>query len=451
MKNISRIIVLCLIVFFIKKNSFAQSGDELFELLKKNVVQLTTSFSDGHKEYGFGFVVSENNDMLYVVTAKHVILDYSDPDIETVSVEAVFYNKQGKSYFADILSLSHKNLDIALLEVPKPIGYLWETNCFKTTANRNDPVWFIGRDKTWYVPSNSVKGTINRITTDNLIYVDILSVRPGTSGAPLLASDGIIGMIIQDNDNEVICIHLEKIIEVVENEWGYPFKIVKDVDLLDMVLVEGGEFMMGNNNGGSNEKPEHKVKVKSFYIDKYEVTVEQYLKFCDETGRQKPAATWSLESNHPISNISWEDANSYAQWAGKRLPTEAEWEFAARGGNKSKNYTYSGGNELEKVAWHAENSDGKPHPVGKKNPNELGIFDMSGNVKEWCADWYSEDYYSFSTSDNPQGPITGERKVFRGSSWFSQAATIRLTIRGHNISSFYIDNLGFRCATDVEE
>jgi formylglycine-generating enzyme required for sulfatase activity len=118
-----------------------------------------------------------------------------------------------------------------------------------------------------------------------------------------------------------------------------------------------------------------------------------------------------------VENVSWHDANEYAKKVGKRLPTEAEWEYAARGGNKSKGYTYSGSNGIDAVGWYYDNSNSKTHPVTQKQPNELGLYDMSGNVWEWCSDWYGEESYSSSPQNNPQGPNSGSRRVLRGGSW----------------------------------
>lgn len=221
-----------------------------------------------------------------------------------------------------------------------------------------------------------------------------------------------------------------------------------------MVLVEGGWFYMGSNDGEEDEKPVHKVYVESFYIDKYEVTVAEYRKYCTAAGKPMPEApSWGWEEDHPIVNVSWEDADAYARWAGKRLPTEAEWEYAARGGNKSKGYEYSGSNDLNDVAWFYRNSGSKTHPVSQKKPNELGLYDMSGNVWEWCTDWYSKDYYSQSPDKNPQGPWTGTSRVRRGSSWNYDLGGINdclVAKRNNHNPDLRLSIIGFRCAKDAK-
>ncbi len=214
----------------------------------------------------------------------------------------------------------------------------------------------------------------------------------------------------------------------------------------DMIFVKGATFYMGKNDGDDDEKPAHKVALKDYYISRYEITVKQYREFCEMTDRPFPAAPshtrdprtgedwyyehdnvkdWVWKDNYPIVNVSWNDAKAYCDWLADftgrkyRLPTEAEWEFAARGGVKSKGYDYSGSNDASEVAWYDETTDESGlRPVGTKKPNELGIYDMSGNAWEWCADYYAPDYYSQSPKNNPQGPETGLFRVIRGGSWY---------------------------------
>ena len=184
---------------------------------------------------------------------------------------------------------------------------------------------------------------------------------------------------------------------------------------IEMIAVQGGTFTMGctpeqGSDCWNNEKPAHQVTVSDFYISKYEVTQAQWTAVMGTIVRQPISKTFPLMcigeegDNYPMCCVSWEEVQEFISrlntLTGKqyRLLTEAEWEYAARGGKKSRGYKYSGSNTLENVAWYIENSNDEIHPVGTKSPNELGIYDMSGNVGEWCNDWY-EDYSSNAQTD----------------------------------------------------
>jgi formylglycine-generating enzyme required for sulfatase activity len=201
----------------------------------------------------------------------------------------------------------------------------------------------------------------------------------------------------------------------------------------EMVFVQGGTFQMGSNSGTSSEKPVHQVTVSDFYIGKFEVTQKQwvaimgsnpsYFKDCDDC---------------PVEHVSWNDIQEFLQKLNAktgqnyRLPSEAEWEYAARGGNKSKGYTYSGSNSFDDVAWVKSNSGSTTHPVGMKQPNELGIYDMSGNVWEWCNDWYDKKYYQTGSSFNPKGPSIGTERSLRSGSFYYNENLCRTTFRYGN-------------------
>ena len=164
---------------------------------------------------------------------------------------------------------------------------------------------------------------------------------------------------------------------------------------------------------------------------------------------------------YPIYEVSYDDiVNIFLPRLNKitgkqfRLPTEAEWEYAARGGNRSQGYKYSGSNNIDDVAWYWANSSNTTHPVGTKAPNELGLYDMSGNVWEWCSDWYSDwygsSYYSSSPSTNPTGPSTGSDRVGRGGSWGSSAGYCRVSIRGSDDPGYRYSSIGFRLAISLK-
>ena len=215
----------------------------------------------------------------------------------------------------------------------------------------------------------------------------------------------------------------------------------------EMVFVQGGTFMMGatpeqGDDCYGSEKPAHKVTVSDFYIGKYEVTQAQW------------KALMGTNPSHfkgeklPVEQVSWYDVQAFTRklnaLTGKeyRLPMEAEWEFAARGGNKSKGYKYSGGNNVSDVAWYSANSSEQTHPVGTKSPNELDIYDMSGNVYEWCSDWKGK--YSSNAQIDPQGPKSGSDRVLRGGSWYSDARNMRVSFRNFVAPDYRGNILGLR-------
>ena len=182
-----------------------------------------------------------------------------------------------------------------------------------------------------------------------------------------------------------------------------------------MAYIPAGSFMMGEaNEYYQGEQPVHDVYLDAFYIDKYEVTQGQYVAFCEATGRARQASYGAGKGDYPVDNISWNDAKAYCKWKKKRLPTEAEWEKACRAGSDSRWCFGDDENMLGKYAWFDANSREGVHPVGEKLSNRFGVYDMHGNVDEWCADWYGEKYYFSSPSANPTGPINGTERVVRG-------------------------------------
>lgn len=236
----------------------------------------------------------------------------------------------------------------------------------------------------------------------------------------------------------------------------------------DMVFVPAGEFVMGsiNENVSEDEKPAHSVFINSFYIDRHEVTNSQYQKFILATGHAAPFVDkpWAAPYNwngteypegkgdYPVVLVSWDDAQAYARWAGKRLPTEAEWEKAMRGNLVSKPYPL--GDQLEMS--HANFNKGflrhnALQPVERFAPNGYGLYDMAGNVWEWCQDWYHESYYTISPSHNPAGPREGVYRVLRGGAWVNDKEFLRCSQRGKNIPDSKSHIIGFRCALSVEE
>ena len=212
-------------------------------------------------------------------------------------------------------------------------------------------------------------------------------------------------------------------------------------DFIEMVYVQGGTFQMGSNEY-IMEKPIHSVTVSDFYIGKYEVTQKQWR---DIMGTNP--SDFNNCDNCPVEQVSWNDVQDFIEKlnakTGKnyRLPTEAEWEYAARGG---QSYKYAGSDNIGSVAWNEYNSGWKIHPVGQKSPNGYGLYDMSGNVWEWCSDWYDSDYYENSPQYNPKGASSGSSRVLRGGSFGSEPADCSVASRYSNTPTNRFINFGFR-------
>ena len=253
-----------------------------------------------------------------------------------------------------------------------------------------------------------------------------------------------------------------------------------------MSLIPAGPFQMGSATGDVNEAPIHTVELDAFYMDQHEVTNAEYQAFVSATGHPAPrgigyTAVYELlkhdyepwedpgfnHPNQPVTTVTWFDADAYCKWAGKRLPTEAEWEKAARGGLEGARYPWGDAEPDHTTAnfadsqtefeWRNPNVDDGylfTAPVGTFQPNGYGLFDMAGNVWEWCADWYSVTYYSESEDverprRNPKGPDTGERRVLRGGTWYRDDHTLRNAERVSDFPDNSLNVVGFRCAMDA--
>ena len=238
--------------------------------------------------------------------------------------------------------------------------------------------------------------------------------------------------------------------DFTETAWGVNMK---------MIWVEGGDFLMGctseqGGDCGSNEQNVRRVTVDGFYIGMLEVTQSQWEKVVGTSiYQQKTKAnysnTYGVGPDYPMYYVSWYEAMEFCRLLSNKtgrtytLPTEAQWEYAARGGNKNEGAKYAGSNMIDAVAWYTDNSGSSTHIVGSKRANALGIYDMSGNVWEWCKDWYASSYVSYDTN-NPVGPSSGSGRVARGGSWDSSASGCRVAYRSYNSPGGRSNTLGFR-------
>ncbi|GMV51791.1 formylglycine-generating enzyme family protein [Nitrospirales bacterium NOB] len=238
-----------------------------------------------------------------------------------------------------------------------------------------------------------------------------------------------------------------------------------------MVLIQAGPFIMGSNDGLPTERPEHSVILDSYFIDRYEVTLRLYSVFLQETSREAPS-TWNDEaveavSDRPAVGMAWGDASAYCVWAGKRLPTEAEWEKAARG-TDGRRYPWGHMQPFVDIAnynrgvWVSEAITLVPvtggvegmsvrHGLKDGGRSPYGLHHMAGNAAEWVADWYDREYYSKSPERNPVGPSAGEKKVLRGGSWADLPVALRVSARFSAEPEFQDRTVGFRCAMDASK
>jgi formylglycine-generating enzyme required for sulfatase activity len=224
------------------------------------------------------------------------------------------------------------------------------------------------------------------------------------------------------------------------------------LDYFEMIYVQAGTFKMGNDTGEKKmDKPAHDVELEEFWISKFEVTQSQWKEIMGEN----PSSFQGCEQC-PVENVSYDDIQLFITKINEktgythRLPTEAEWEYAARGANLSKGFKFSGSNNINEVGWYWDAAGQKTHPVGQKKSNELGIFDMTGNVAEWCSDWYEDNYYTQSPKKNPKGLETGVLKAVRGGSWEMDSKRSIVWHRNNNIPISRNEAIGFRLVRGKE-
>jgi len=263
----------------------------------------------------------------------------------------------------------------------------------------------------------------------------------------------------------------------LENSQKGEFEVVEGKEGAPMIKIPAGEFKMGDNKGPRNERPEHMVWVDTYFIDQYEITMERYQKFLDETNHDFPplwddGAAFDEAADRPAVGMAWGSAKAYCEWVGKRLPTEAEWEKAARG-TDGRRYPWGHMQPFVDIARYNLGTTGwvgyaitlAPvtsgvtgmsirHGLKEGTKSPYGLYHMAGNASEWVVDWYDRNYYEKSPKRNPQGPGTGEKKIYRGGSWEDPPKRLRVTTRASAEPNFPVDandlTIGFRCAMEAK-
>lgn len=296
--------------------------------------------------------------------------------------------------------------------------------------------------------SNKAKAKTNVKDKDTTVIV--VPEKHGIKKSKMWIGIGVIAVAVIVIGLELISGYNDNYITVgEEKQEQFPQKTITVNGVsFDMVLVEAGTFTMGTDKTLYDENPAHKVTLaKNYYIGKTEVTQALWEAVMGENPSEDKGAS------KPVHNISWNDCEPFLSKLNTltglsfRLPTEAEWEYAARGGNRSCNYVYSGSNDVDEVSWNGENSN-TVHAVATKKPNELGIYDMSGNVCEYCSDWYDDNYYKHSPQIDPTGPNNGEKRVVRGGNWFCVASCGSLTFRSYDYPKDVDMHNGLRLVLD---
>ncbi|MBM3241021.1 AAA family ATPase [Candidatus Poribacteria bacterium] len=314
-------------------------------------------------------------------------------------------------------------------------------------------------------PSTVVKGSAERvILTWKTEQADRVRIQEAF-GTKDIGSSGSSDIAAPDVDTIFRLVAENRSGKTQAEAWWTPGASARNpIDGAEMVYIPAGEFIMGTSDEQidallkkfpdwsrswfDDEKPQRPVYLDGYWIYKYEVTVAQYRKFCNETGRQMPEAPfWGWQDNHPIVYVSWNDAIAYCDWAKVQLPTEAQWEKAARG---TDGRTWPWGNEWDGSKCNSwESGTQKTTPVGSypQGVSPYGLMDMAGNVWEWCADWYDEKYYTSAPDRNPPGPSSETWRVLRGGSWFDYPVVARAAVRNRDDPGVRGNDRGFRCSS----
>ncbi len=344
-----------------------------------------------------------------------------------------------------------------------------------------DPILVVGHPRSagdWTI----LRGTVVK-RQERYLVIDA-TIDDGTSGAPILDSGDVVGLVgeVRKYGRGVASGSIQEYLKghgllkeaalssnspagtvpsprAQENTSSIVSEITGK-DGVPMVSIPAGQFMMGSPDSEGDEHPRHQVTLDGFYMDKFEVTVARYTEFVRAKNRPKPVYWDQVDSskykNLPVVGVDWHDAKAYCEWAGKRLPTEAEWEKAARG---MDGRTYPWGNEQPTArlanfgkVFTTNVYDKRLAPVDsyEAGNSPYGLHYMAGNAWEWMADWYGADYYESSPARNPKGPSSGQYRVLRGGSWNDGPGTIRSATRDRNWPAPRYADIGFRCAQDAK-
>ncbi len=427
---------------------------------KRGVVKIVSGVKGHAEEVGAGIVIARQGEAVYILTAAHVILEgdahpkisfYTRP-LEFVEAEkivgiekrlsssggreidpeglAVLYVKTAVPPETTVLPLAKSTEHLQGGEDVKAIGF---------------PVF---QDKGWLVSTGSMSSEGGG---ESLIFS--ADIAGGNSGGPLI-HDGVVAGVVMVSmaKRQALAVPVEKVWRLLK-EWKIPVAAARSV------LIPQGEFTMGvaEPSVGASASPAHAVQLPAFYMDQFETTVGEYRDFLQATRRPSPLH-WEqtlpgTDDGKPVIGLTWEDANAYCEWAGKRLPSEAEWEKAARGGDR-RIYPWGSNPPEPALANYDQGLTATPYRNGvrqvgnfERGKSPFGVYDMAGNAWEWVGDWYEKEYYSKSPKENPKGPAQGKEKVLRGGSWL--VGDIRSAARDSAPPQKAAETFGVRCAKDA--
>ncbi|MEO8327162.1 MAG: SUMF1/EgtB/PvdO family nonheme iron enzyme, partial [Nitrospirota bacterium] len=449
------------------------------DALKAGVVKITAKTG----QVGTGFIVRVEPEVVYIVTAAHVIAGDPQPEVE-------FFTKRNAPAKGIVLEGAELNDDIRGLALVEVRGKAQIPDGATSLSFRTSAELVSGGEEALVIGHSGGGGNwaVLKRLISNRVGGDI-SLDPGVasrfSGGPIMVQNKVVGIVMSNRDSFGLGITHKSVLNYLEgfginpgdkgtsisgsegigNFIGQqftskPFMSSKIVgkDGPPMVLIQPGSFKMGDWTGGGDksERPLHEVRLpREFAMGEYEVTFDEYDTFAQATGRELPKDNGWGRGRRPVINVSWEDAKAYAQWlsdqTGKRyrLPTEAEWEFAARSGGKQEIWAgTSEESQLGNYAVYGENSGKKTAEVGSKQPNGLGLYDMSGNVYEWVEDCWHETYKGAPRDGSPWGGDCGPR-VIRGGSWYNRPGALRSSLRVRNGPGTRDNLIGIRLAQDI--
>lgn len=472
--------------------------------LQSGVVKITAKSSGGSQRIGTGFIVRLDKAGVYIVTAAHVVAGDPHPQVE-------FFTKRNAPVLADVLPGVEGGDEVrglALLTVKGkeniPPGLAALSFGSNVRLFGGEDIVLIGFPR-GVGPWAIIKGNISSRQGRDIFFSP--TVGEGNSGGPILQNGKVVGLVGAGGQSVGQGVTVRSIEDYIE---GFGIEAreydaskapeappkpappkreippttpkppsptptapserktqalatkaeIRARDSTPMVLIPAGEFLMGSENGDQEKKnPMHSVYLDAFYIDKFEVTIGQYEKFLRSAKRKTPRYWEQVDPNgprdHPVIGVDWEDAQAYCEWVGKHLPTEAEWEKAAKGsdgriypwGNESP--TANHGNFEQCCEWKGYKSLAEVtlHEEGK---SPYGVYNMTGNVREWTRDWYDAEYYSKSPPSNPRGPESGVERVIRGGSWASSDEYLQVTNRDREQPNFQSATIGIRCVRETE-